>query len=96
MIKSIKGKLTQDVFDDTHSKEARKLDVKLHPVARRKLDYIDGAKDLLDLRLPPGNKLEALKGDLKGYHSIRINDQWRIIFLWSDANAEEVEITDYH
>ena len=65
-------------------------------VARRKLDVLHYATDLRDLRSPPGNRLEALKGDLKGHHSIRINDQWRIVFRWTDAGAEGVRITDYH
>jgi proteic killer suppression protein len=65
-------------------------------VARRKLLYLDAAAVLTDLRSPPGNRLEALKGDRKGQHSIRINDQFRICFIWSDGGAENVEIVDYH
>ena len=65
-------------------------------IARRKLDMLHYAAQLDDLRSPPGNKLEALKRDLHGYHSIRINDQWRIVFLWIDAGPEEVSIADYH
>lgn len=65
-------------------------------VARRKLDLIQYAADLVDLRSPPGNRLEALKGDLKGCHSIRINDQWRVVFRWAEGGAEEVRIQDYH
>lgn len=60
------------------------------------LDYLNGAVKLGDLMVPPGNRLEALKGDLKGYYSIRINDQWRIVFLWVEGNAEDVHIKDYH
>jgi proteic killer suppression protein len=65
-------------------------------VALRKLDMIDAATRLLDLRAPPGNRLEALKGSRTGQHSIRINDQWRICFVWRDGGAELVEIVDYH
>ena len=65
-------------------------------VAYRKIKYLMAAKTLDDLRVPPGNKLESLKGDRKGQHSIRINDQWRICFVWSDGGAENVEIVDYH
>ena len=65
-------------------------------VAYRKMNYLMAAKTLDDLRVPPGNKLEPLKGDRKGQHSIRINDQWRICFVWSDGGAENVEIVDYH
>lgn len=65
-------------------------------VARRKLFMIDNAETLEDLRVPPGNRLEALKGDRAGQHSIRINDQFRICFRWNDGGAEDVEIVDYH
>jgi proteic killer suppression protein len=65
-------------------------------VARRKLDMVHYANALLDLRSPPGNRLEALKGDLEGCHSIRINDQWRVVFRWTNAGAEDVGIVDYH
>jgi len=65
-------------------------------IALRKLDMIDAAEELSDLRSPPGNRLEALKGDRKGQHSIRINDQFRICFRWTKGGAEDVEIVDYH
>ena len=65
-------------------------------LARRKLDMLDYAETLGDLRAPPGNRLEALKGDPQGQHSIRINDQWRICFIWRADGAHEVEIVDYH
>jgi len=64
-------------------------------VAKRKLDYLDSAEDLRDLRVPPANRLEALKGDRKGQYSIRINDQWRIGFVWRNGGADAVEIIDY-
>lgn len=65
-------------------------------LAWRKLDMLNNAKSLDDLRIPPGNRLEALRGDLKGLHSIRVNDQWRIVFRWRDGNVEAVRILDYH
>ena len=65
-------------------------------IAVRKLDHLDAAVRLSDLRSPPGNRLEALKGDRKGQYSIRINDQWRICFRWTDAGAEDVQVVDYH
>jgi proteic killer suppression protein len=65
-------------------------------VARRKLRQLDAADALDDLRRPPGNRLEALKGDRRGQHSVRINDQWRICFVWTDRDAHQVEIVDYH
>ena len=65
-------------------------------VATRKLDLLDYAEALSDLASPPGNRLEALKGDRKGFHSIRINDQWRVVFRWTDAGPVEVDIQDYH
>jgi len=79
----------------------RRLHVKGVPndimkVANRKLTQIHSAKDLSDLRVPPGNRLEALSGDLRGRHGMRINDPWRICFVWRDGDAYEVEIVDYH
>lgn len=65
-------------------------------IAARKLDMVDYAGALEDLASPPGNRLEALKGNLRGFHSIRINDQWRVVFRWSDAGPEDVDIRDYH
>ncbi len=97
MIKSFRGSATEDIFDGTNSKAARKaLPVELNTKAPRLLDLINGAGDLQDLAVPPGNRLEPLKGDKRGLHSIRINDQYRIVFRWLGTDAEEVEITDYH
>ena len=97
MIKSFRGTATEDIFDGTQSKAARKaLPIVLHLKAHRLLDLINGAASLNDLAIPPGNRLEPLKGDRKGFHSIRINDQYRIVFRWLGADAEEVEIVDYH
>lgn len=75
---------------------AKKIPHDIQRTARRKLLYIDNAIDLQDLRSPPGNRLEKLKGERAGQHSIRINDQWRICFIWSNGKAEKVEIVDYH
>ena len=96
MIHSIADQLTRDIFDGVNSKASRRFPRELHRKAGLKLDLINAAGALNDLRVPPGNQLEALRGDLKGFHSIRINDQWRIIFKWVDNNAEEVQIVDYH
>ncbi|MEK6627718.1 MAG: type II toxin-antitoxin system RelE/ParE family toxin [Bdellovibrionota bacterium] len=88
-------KATEDFF--VHAKLNKKVGWSaVVNVARRKLDMIHYAHFLTDLKVPPGNRLEALSGKLKGYHSIRINDQWRIVFKWTQAGAAEVEICDYH
>ena len=73
-----------------------RIDPRIHKTANRKLHQLDAAVSLNSLRVPPGNRLEALKGDRKGQHSIRINDQWRICFVWTDAGPENVIIEDYH
>ena len=97
MIRSFRDKGTRDVFDGRRSKAAAKIcPSDLIQVAQRKLDQLNQAELITDLRAPPGNRLEALKGDRKGQHSIRINDQFRICFRWTDAGPEDVEITDYH
>lgn len=96
MIRSVKDTTAQNIFDGLNSKAARKLPQELHRKARRQLDLLNAVTRVEDLKVPPGNQLEALKGTLKGFHSIRINDQWRIIFRWLDGNAEDVKIIDYH
>jgi len=93
MIKSFRNKETEKIFNRHFS---GKLPQNIQRVARKKLVILDSAPRLNDLRIPPGNQFEALKGDSKGQHSIRINDQWRICFKWSDGDAYDVEITDYH
>ena len=75
---------------------SKRLPNEIQRTARRKLTYLDSARDLRDLNSPPGNKLHSLHGDREGQHAIWINDQWRICFYWSDEGPEEVEITDYH
>jgi len=96
VIKSIHGKTTRDIFDGINSKAARKIPSSLYQRARDLMDVIHAAAGLNDLRIPPSNRLHQLKDDLKGYWSVSINDQYRIIFRWVDGNAEDVEITDYH
>ena len=92
MIVSFKDKNAEALFDDRPVARLRAIERQ----ARRKLLYLNAATELEQLRMPPGNRLEALKGDRKGQYSIRINDQWRICFRWRDGNAHEVEIVDYH
>ncbi|MEX2494820.1 MAG: type II toxin-antitoxin system RelE/ParE family toxin [Woeseia sp.] len=75
---------------------SRQLPRDIQRVARRKLRMLNNARTLEDLRIPPANRLESLKGNRKGRHSIRINDQWRLCFVWTDGNADRVEIADYH
>jgi proteic killer suppression protein len=91
MIRSFADRDTEDLFND---RSVRRLGA-IERVARRKLQLLDTAGRLDDLRVPPGNRLEALHGNRKGQHSIRINDQWRVCFRWLDG-AHDVEIVDYH
>lgn len=93
MIQSFTCKETQKIFNGRFSS---KLPQDIQRLAARKLVLIDGAGKLDDLKSPPGNRLEILSGDRTGQHSIRINDQWRICFIWRDGNAFDVEIVDYH
>lgn len=97
MIRSFGNPGTEEIFNGRATKRARgTCPQTLWRVARRKLELIDSAGALQDLRIPPGNKLEALTGDRLGQHSIRINDQYRICFIWRDTGPEGVEIVDYH
>ena len=96
MIKTFKDRTTEDVYNGLNTGQARKLPVQLQNIMRRKLDMLDAATMLDDLRSPPGNRLEKLKRNLAGYWSIRVNDQFRVVFEWKDGNAFEVQITDYH
>ena len=93
MIRGFKNESTEAVFDGQCPKG---FPVQIFPVTRRKLEALEAAERLEDLRIPPANRLEALKGNRKGRHSIRINDQRRICFHWTKSGAEEVEIVDYH
>ena len=93
MIKSFHCRETEKIF---HRKFSKKFQRDIQDRAFMKLNAIDAAVNLEDLRLPPSNRLEALKGDREGQHSIRINDRWRVCFEWRNGNAEQVEIVDYH
>ena len=92
MIRSFRDATTKALFNDEDAPRFRAIE----RVARRKLLYLHQAKRLEDLRVPPGNRLEALRGDRRGEYSIRIDDQWRICFRWKDGDAHDVEIVDYH
>ena len=92
MIRSFKCSETQALYDGKRVRRFANIDI----VATRKLQMLDDAAELRDLLAPPANRLEALKGDRKGQHSIRINDQWRICFCWGKNGPEDVEIVDYH
>ena len=93
MIRDFADKEAEKIWEGTPS---RRLPGDIQKVARRKLRMLNNASSLDDLGIPPANRLEALKGDRKGQHSIRINDQWRICFRWQDGDAHGVEILDYH
>ena len=97
MILSFKDDGTEDIFNGKRTKKARKsCPEKLWKIARRKLDLLDSVANLQELLIPPGNRLEALKGVRIGQYSIRINDQYRICFKWREQGPDEVEIVDYH
>ena len=97
MIRSFSDHGTEDVFNQRRTKAARgTCPEQLWRVAQRKLDQLNAAVSLASLRIPPGNHLEALGKDRQGQHSIRINDQYRVCFVWADEGPERVEITDYH
>ncbi len=96
MIQSFADKLTEDIFHGSNTKRVRKLDNALVRTTARKLDMLNAAHALEDLRVPPGNRLEALRGDLDGSFSIRVNQQWRLVFRWSNAGPGNVRLVDYH
>jgi toxin HigB-1 len=97
VIVSFLDKGTEDLFDGRDTKQARtSCPSDLVRVARRKLDQLNQAVALGDLRAPPSNHLEKLKGELAGRYSIRINEQWRVCFRWAESGAEDVEVVDYH
>lgn len=93
MIISFGDKITEQIWK---GESARKIPIEIQRRGRRKLRMLNNSQDIIDLRIPPSNRLEKLKGKLQDFHSIRINDQWRIIFIWSNNNAEKVQIIDYH
>ena len=96
MIESFGNRLAEDLFFDRRSRATKSFPPDLLRVARRKLLYLHDAAELGDFRVPPGNRLEALKGRLSGFHSIRVNDQWRVVFRWKSGQALDVSVVDYH
>ena len=96
MIRGFGNQLAEDLYYDRKTKATRSFPPELRRVARRKILFLHDVAELRDLRIPPGNKLEALRGNRKGSHSIRINDQWRVVFAWKGSDAYDVEIVDYH
>lgn len=96
MIVSFGDAATEDLYHGRHTSRVRRLPTDVVAVVLRKLDMLRAANQLLDLRSPPGNRLEALRGNYAGYHSIRVNDQWRIVFRWESDGAHEVSLRDYH
>ena len=93
MINSFGSKETEKIWN---GERVKSLPLEIQNIARRKLRMLNNSQNIMDLKVPPSNKLEKLKGDKKNLYSIRINDQWRIIFKWSKGNVEAVEITDFH
>jgi toxin HigB-1 len=97
VIRSFRGRGTEDIFNGQSTKEARRTcPQSLWSVAARKLDQLDSVQSLDELRIPPGNRLERLSGDRNGQHSIRINEQYRVCFVWTGDGPADVEIVDYH
>lgn len=93
VIRSFRSRAAEEIW---YGKKARELPTEIQRIARRKLRMVNNAQNLMDLRVPPGNRLEALKGDRAGQYSIRINEQWRICFVWREGDAYDLEIVDYH
>lgn len=96
MIRTLDDGTTRDIWNGVNTKAARRIPRDLWPIVRRKLDQIDAVTRLDDLKVPPGNRLHALTGDLRGCHAVRVNDQYRIVFRFAGADAFEVRCTDYH
>ena len=96
MIVSFGDKSSAALYHGERGKAIRKFPPVIRGAALRKLDVLNGAPELADLRSPLGNRLEALRGDLAGLHSIRVNDQWRIVFRWADGDVHDVRVVDYH
>lgn len=97
MIQSFKGSGIEDIFNGENTKEARKsCPMALWKVAARKLDQLDSVTSLQELKVPPGNQLESLFGDRQGQYSIRVNEKYRVCFIWTDSGPDQVEIVDYH
>ncbi|OIP49089.1 MAG: plasmid maintenance system killer protein [Deltaproteobacteria bacterium CG_4_10_14_3_um_filter_60_8] len=96
MIVSFGDRATEDLYHNRPTSRVRRFPQDVVGLALVKFDMLNGAAEVLDLRSPPGNRLEALKGDLKGSHAIRVNDQWRLVFRWEGNNAHDVRLMDYH
>ena len=96
MIRTLADDTTRDIWNGVNSKAARRIPRDLWPVVRRKLDQIDSVTKLDDLRVPPGNRLHALTGDLAGFHSLRVNDQYRVVFRFEGPDSYDVRCADYH
>ena len=97
MIESFADRASEDIFNGLNSREARKACPRnLWRIATRKLDQLDSVQNIEELRIPPGNRLEALSGNRKGQFSIRINEQYRVCFLWGEKGPSNVEVIDYH
>jgi len=96
VIRTLADDTTRDIWNGLNTKAARRIPRDLWPIVRRKLDQIDAVTKLDDLKVPPGNRLHALSGDLRGRHAVRVNDQYRIVFRFEDSDAFEVRYTDYH
>jgi len=96
MIRNFRSKVAQDIFDDISSKNARKIPQNLHDKIRRLFDQVNAATKIETLRIPPSNNFEKLKDNYKDYWSIRVNIQWRVIFIWENGDALDVDIIDYH
>jgi proteic killer suppression protein len=96
VIVSFGDKATEDLFHNRQTQRVRRYPPEILRPALQQLDMLNSSKDLKDMRSPPGNHLELLKGDLMGYYSVRINKRWRLVFKWQGAEAHEVQIVDYH
>lgn len=96
MIATFGDKVTEAIFHGEPTSLVRRFPADVLRVAVRKLDLVNAARVLSELNTPPGNRLEALNGDLDGFHSIRVNDQWRLVFRWEGTDAYQVRLTDYH
>ena len=96
LIQSFADKRTEALFHGRSTRRTRSLDPRVQRSALRKLDMLNAAHEVMDLRSPPGNRMEALRGDLAGRHSICVNDQWRIVFIWTAGGPAEVQFVDYH
>jgi proteic killer suppression protein len=96
VIVSFADKATEDLFHGSDTSRVRRFPPDVVEAAIRKFDMMNAVDDLGELRLPPGNRLKKLRGDLREFHSLRVNDQWRIVFRWSPQGPQEVKLTDYH